>query len=349
MRIRPLLTLALILALGPAHAGEWELGGPRWAHGQHAGTRVEGGALTLASGAAVGTWSCALPSGGASFDRLLSSLNPDGPWPSGAGATLEVRVRVQGAWSAWLPLGVYGRGAGLPRSVTAPTSVGAKVDTDLLVAARAADACELRLGLSASATAPRLRRLALDLWTRRAAAPEPPRTPHPAWGRVLDVPRRSQRSAPRAIAGRVCSPTSLGMALAFHGVRCTTEQVAAAVFDAGADAYGNWSFNVAYAAERGLEATARHLEGFAALEDEVAAGRPVVLSHRYPAGALTGGPVEATEGHLIVVVGFDAQGDVVVNDPAATPETVRRTYRRAELWRTWQHHAEGVVYLLRPR
>ena len=52
-----------------------------------------------------------------------------------------------------------------------------------------------------------------------------------------------------------------------------------------------------------------------------------------------------------MVVGFTAEGDVVVNDPAGSSRGrgIRRVYRRDQLWRTWQHHAEGVVYLVRPR
>lgn len=52
-----------------------------------------------------------------------------------------------------------------------------------------------------------------------------------------------------------------------------------------------------------------------------------------------------------MVVGFDANGDVVVNDPAANPlegQRVRRVYRRADVERTWLEWASGVVYTARP-
>ena len=56
-------------------------------------------------------------------------------------------------------------------------------------------------------------------------------------------------------------------------------------------------------------------------------------SSRSPSGAAssTGAPISASNGHLLVIVGFEADGDVVVNDPAgATNADVRRIYDRAQ-------------------
>ena len=62
-------------------------------------------------------------------------------------------------------------------------------------------------------------------------------------------------------------------------------------------------------------------------EDYVAAGVPLVISVAFSRGELTGAPISASNGHLMVVVGFEADGDVVVNDPAgATDAEVRRVY-----------------------
>jgi uncharacterized protein YvpB len=352
---RPLpLILALLMVLWAtpeSHAGDWELSERAWRRGQHQGTQLEKGALTLSQGAAVGTWTLALPADVGSFDRVLTSLGSEAAWPSRCQVRVEVRVRVKEGWTLWFPLGDYGGRPSLPRSRPSADSRGVKLEPDLLVCSQPGHAVEVRLGLQRGVSAPRVRRLVLDLWTR-TKPPEPPRLRHAAWGRVLDVPQRSQRQAAPKIAHRVCSPTSLGMVLSYHGVRCTTDEVARAVHDRGADLFGNWSFNVAYAAERGLIATARHLKSFAALEREIAAGCPVVISHRYSSGQLTGGAVSATSGHLIVVVGFTKQGDVVVNDPAGRPargRAIRRVYRRSQIWRSWQRNHEGVAYLLRPR
>jgi hypothetical protein len=117
------------------------------------------------------------------------------------------------------------------------------------------------------------------------------------------------------------------MVLAYHGSVYRTIDVARAAFDAGAGLYGNWPCNTGAAARllkggRGWSAVVK-MDGFA--------------------------PVSRSNGHLIVVVGFTKDGHVVVNDPAAkTAGTVRRVYRRRELFRTWQIRGEGIAYVVHP-
>ena len=266
----------------------------------------------------------------APFDAAVLSWNGDG-----VDGRFELRVRSAGTWSSWFTMG---RAAG--GKLSSVKQPGVDVDTLLLPAP--ADGFQVRAEGAA------IRSLAVTHWLRRAErSPDGARSA--AWGRTLDVPLRSQTSERAEIAGRICSPTSLAMALEFLGVKRSTEEIAELVYDHDAGIYGNWSFNAAVAGRLIGESFVVRADGFALLESEVVAGRPVVLSHKWKKGELTGAPVESSDGHLVVVVGFSETGDVVVNDPAAKPGTVRRTYRRAEIWRTWQQNASGIVYLLRPR
>ncbi len=328
----------------------WELAGEGWRGHDPTGTAVEGGALVLAPGAKTGVLVARLALT-TQVDRLVASLNPD-PFPQGARARLRVRVRpVGGAFGPWAPLGVYGSGGDLPRSEVGTDAAQVEVQVDTLVLPTPADAIEVRLELDRGlASGPRLRRLALLGWLDKDRAKTPDLAldgPHPAWGRDLDVPQRSQRAEDPAIAGRICSPTSLGMVLAFHGHDLSTAEVAARVLDHGASIYGNWSFNVAFAATLGRTASVARATSMADLDAEIAAGRPVVLSHRYKAGELTGAAVGDTDGHLIVARGVTSEGDVVVNDPASPPAgPIRRVYRRAELARTWLGNGRGICYVV---
>jgi hypothetical protein len=48
-------------------------------------------------------------------------------------------------------------------------------------------------------------------------------------------------------------------------------------------------------------------------------------------------------------VGFDSDGDPVVNDPAGPSDaTVRRTYVREQLESLWLKHTSGTAYLIYP-
>ena len=68
-----------------------------------------------------------------------------------------------------------------------------------------------------------------------------------------------------------------------------------------------------------------------------------------------------TAGHLLVVIGFTEDGDVIVNDPAADDTAgVRRVYPRDQFETVWQRSkrrgpdgdlvdtSAGVVYLIEP-
>jgi hypothetical protein len=54
----------------------------------------------------------------------------------------------------------------------------------------------------------------------------------------------------------------------------------------------------------------------------------------------------------MVIVGFDAAGNVVVNDPAshliASNDEVRTTYDRASFENAWVPHSGGLVYVIHP-
>jgi hypothetical protein len=188
--------------------------------------------------------------------------------------------------------------------------------------------------------------------TPAGTAPPPAAPGDPArWGKILDVPACTQ-SYPDGGEGW-CSPTSTSMIVGYwaHDAGPCEPRVRAAVdgvYDWVYDGHGNWPFNTAYAAARGLEASVVRFRSLADAEPWIAAGVPVGLSYAWKPGMLTGAPVRSSDGHLGVLVGFDRNGDPVVNDPAGTGDAVRRTYRRAELENVWVGHSGGTAYLAYP-
>jgi hypothetical protein len=129
------------------------------------------------------------------------------------------------------------------------------------------------------------------------------------------------------------------------------DHAAASVYDPAFRGAGNWSFNTAYAARFGLTAFVTRLRGMSDLEAFVSAGLPLVASVTFTAEELSGAGY-GTAGHLFVVCGFTADGDVVVNDPAshqvASNDEVRTVYRRSEVERAWIGGSAGIVYVLHP-
>ena len=123
------------------------------------------------------------------------------------------------------------------------------------------------------------------------------------------------------------------------------------VYDYNYDGAGNWPFNVAYAGHFGLTGAVTQLRSLAEAEEFVKRGIPLVISIAFGSGKLDGAPIKSTDGHLMVIVGFEANGDPIVNDPAAHPaenEVVQHVYGRAQFERAWQEATAGIVYLIHP-
>ncbi|MER7193253.1 peptidase C39 family protein [Streptomyces flaveolus] len=160
-----------------------------------------------------------------------------------------------------------------------------------------------------------------------------------------------------------CSPTSSQMIIEYWGGRLTAEQLAwvdpayadpqvchAAryTYDFQYAGCGNWPFNAAYAATfKGLQGVVTRLGSLTDLETLIAAGIPAITSQSFLAKELTGAGY-GTSGHLMTVIGFTADGDVIANDPASDDnEAVRRVYKRREwenIWlRTKRYNASGKV------
>ncbi|MEU9881586.1 peptidase C39 family protein [Streptomyces phaeochromogenes] len=191
----------------------------------------------------------------------------------------------------------------------------------------------------------------------------------PALARELTVPRYSQEihagQYPEYDNGGEawCSPTSSQMIIEYWGRKPTAAQLAwvkpeyadpqvchAArfTFDHQYNGCGNWPFNAAYAATyKDLQGVVTRLGSLADLETLIAAGIPAITSQSFLKTELTGAGY-GTAGHLMTVIGFTADGDVIANDPASPDNSaVRRVYKRREwenIWlRTKRYNASGAV------
>ena len=174
------------------------------------------------------------------------------------------------------------------------------------------------------------------------------------WNTLINVPECSQMVYPDG--GEVwCSSTSTSMVLGYlnNDTGPCEPRVRAAVdgvFDWIYDGHGNWPFNTAYAATFGYEGYVARFTSLAKAEEFVKAGVPVIMSIAWGKGDLTGSDIDSTNGHLFVLVGFDASGNPIVNDPASpADETTQRTYLRSELEPLWLQASGGTVYLIYPQ
>jgi len=172
-----------------------------------------------------------------------------------------------------------------------------------------------------------------------------------ARGKVVEVRTRSQLDYPEG-AKIWCSPTSTSMILDYWSqqlnrseMSLTVPEVARLVHDVVYKGTGNWTFNTAFAGcFPRMRGYVTRLTDVSELEDWIEAGIPVATSVSY--NRLKGRGTNGS-GHLIVCVGFNEAGDIVVNDPGTQLSNVRRTFSR-DLFRQAWADSGNTVYIIYP-
>jgi hypothetical protein len=296
---------------------------------------------------------------GLRFNEAILSWNVDVPEQTG----FCFEVRVGRSWDqSWSPYLYVGEGGAATLRIEPVTEFEhGRIDVDYFRSDEHFDRVQYRI--KARSTRPdnvevRIARVAICVSDLLGALPPgPPKTEKQskkrdtspsAWQRRLGVPFFSQQIGKPELAGRICSPTSVAMVLAYYGSSDTVEQVAERCYDPRSKIYGNWPRNVQALYERGVPAYLTRLSSWREVEALIADGRPLIISIRVPQeGMLRGAPYHTTDGHLIVVTGFDAEGMVEVNDPAVRDATMgQRKYYREDLERVWLRGASaGLAYV----
>jgi hypothetical protein len=291
------------------------------------------------------------------YQEAIASWNASTPGDSWV--EVQFRAKYGERWSKWYVLGIWAS----DNSTIERHSVQSQGDSDGFVAVdtfvssnkkETTNTFQLKIRLFSALgnSTPSMRNASVAYSTsppKRAVA-----SPNTSTPISLNVPGCSQMVYPDG--GEVwCSPTSTSMVLAYldnYTGPCEPRVRAAVegVYDWIYDGHGNWPFNTAYAATQGYEGYVARFTSLAKAEEYVAAGVPVIMSIAWGRRDLTGSSIESTNGHLFVLVGFDAEGNPIVNDPASPDDpSVQRTYLRSELEPLWLQASGGTVYLIYPQ
>ncbi len=297
------------------------------------------------------------PSKGQRFNEALLSWNidvNDQDPTSAAVVQLQVGDSTQGFWSPWLSLGTVGAGAVSEGDYSIffedeQTKIRGKVEIDIFTSKQNTfDRMRYRVRAFGSSVVT-IRNIAITLSNttqsnsnRPLAAPSVgPEIPR------LGLPFLSQKTSDEKLSGRLCSPTSLAMVLNHAGANCTVQTASERVYDNRFDLYGNWPRNVQAAWGMGVPGMLVRFDDFAQARAVLQAGVPIIASIRVEKGELPAAPYPSTEGHLIVIEGMTASGDLLVLDPAVSDEKQgRRVYPAKDMAKVWLQGSEGTSYLL---
>ncbi|MFI7223456.1 C39 family peptidase [Nonomuraea angiospora] len=331
-------------------------------------TRVAFARFAVPAGAPqAGAWESAEQRIGFAATQLIPSWTartPPGSW-------IEVALRARtarGDLTKWYVMGRWSEHGATRTSVPGQGDEDGDVAVDTFVARRPVVAYQVRIaahGGDARVT---------GLGVMASAVPRRPVTPSPfgAAGAVeLAVPAYSQHAHaghhPQWDGGGAnwCGPTSVAMVLGYWGrgpgpaelawvgdgdPAPSVDHAAMGTYDTSYQGTGNWPFNVAYAGRYGLAGFVTRLRSAVELEAFVRAGVPMITSQSFKAAELPGS-CYSTSGHILVVTGFTAEGDIVVNDPAAPGDaSVQRVYPRAAFENVWLRSSGsgGIAYILHP-
>ncbi len=259
---------------------------------------------------------------------------------------VEARLIFPDATTPYYQMGVWSFDQ--RHSVTNQADEFATIATDTLMAKRPGAKAQVRVTLTGGNPGD-LKFLALSFAdTKSKPAPLPPN--RKAWGQTIDVPIRSQTDYPQGL--KWCSPTGGSMILEYWSrqlhrpeLNLTVPEMASRVLDGTRAGVGNWPFNTAVAGYfNGMRSYVTRLTDISELEDWIQAGIPIAANVSY---SRLKGENKSGEGHLVVIVGFNKWGDILINDPGAQKERVRRVISRERFRAAWAE-SSNTVYLTYP-
>lgn len=318
------------------------------------------------------TWTSPWSSTTIAADQVIPSWTATTP----AGTVVKIEMRVKttaGKSGSWDTVSWWASDSSAIRrtSASSQTDDYARVDTDTVIARSGTKlgAWQVRAVLMRRAgtkSTPELRSVGAVASASRSVPSTSPTTMTktvelavPAYSQMIHTKEYRQYNGGGAAW---CSPTSTTMVLRYYKSGPTAADyswvnktypdrfvahAAQATYDERYAATGNWAFNTAYAGSFGLDTYVTRMKDLRDAEKLIAKGVPVIASIKFSRYGLKSSPLTSTGGHLVVIVGFEKSGRVIVNDPAAPKNsTVRRVYDRAQFERAWISGSNATAYVI---
>ena len=268
----------------------------------------DGESLQLADGVVAGFFTLVPDTLPIPFDRGLPSWNGEAIHENG-GFKVSMRFRYGEAWSPWLTVGYWQNYIWSSYGTTAYAA--GEIDYDYVVLDDFHTIWQWRVELKrqlAAHLSPSIKKLSFYVSDQRTtdnlnissivndAPPE------------IYIPTNfvCQYNVDPEIGGSICSPTSTVLAIRSYGIEVDPYAFAVDNYDDYWNLFGIWPRAVQNAVGYHLEGAVTRYRTWSQAYDTLAAGGRVVMS--------VGPPLYS--GHLMMLAGFDSQGDPLVHDPA---------------------------------
>ena len=295
---------------------------------------ADGEALQLADGSTTGYFTLIPDTLPQPFDRGLPSWNGLVE-QANAGFRVSMRFQSGSGWSPWLTVGYWQNY--IWSSYGSTSYSGGRIDYDYVILDDFHTYWQWRVELVRQNTAhpsPRIDKLSFFVSDERTTDnlnltsivnDDPPEIFYP-------TSFVCQYNVDPEIGGSICSPTSTVLALRSYDIEVDPYLFALDNYDDYWHIFGMWPRAVENAAAYGVDGAVTRYRSWSQAYDTLAAGGRVVMS--------VGPPLYS--GHLMMLAGFDAQGDPLVHDPAQQ-NGYSYEFNKTSLSRSWFEKG-GVAY-----
>jgi hypothetical protein len=277
------------------------------------------------------------------FNELIISWN--GVRPTSGKIVISFSCQQDNCWTPFFPYAEWGIAEQKSCSFTAP-ELGLKLDQDTICLERGASAFRIKIEGSDGIRS-------LHASVRNASIQSNPSVDYRSERIKLSLPAISQMKIQHPRNNHICSPSSTTAVVRFllNNQNIDPADFAENAYDKDADIYGNWSLNIAAAANLlGDEfyCYACRLNSFQEIIDNLREGIPSVVSVK---GSIPNAPLTYTSGHLIAVTGINCINpdtkELYCMDPAFSEDSKTHvSYKIDDFLKAW-HERGSLAYIFK--
>ena len=241
------------------------------------------------------------------FNRGLPSWNGKAPENENSALKIYMRFEIDGAWQGWVTAGYWDND--IWSSYGNTVFSGGEVDVDYVILTKYCTRFQFKVLFERknySAQSPLLRQLAFFASDSQTAASIDDLVADRPEQIYINTTHYYQYGLDPVIGGSICSPTSVSMIIRSYDIQINPLDFANRTYDDYWQMFGVWPRVVAHASEYGLNGIVNRYRTWSQAAEVLKNGGRIAMSIGQP----------LYTGHLVMLAGFDQNGDPLVHDPA---------------------------------
>ena len=163
---------------------------------------------------------------------------------------------------------------------------------------------------------------------------------------IEKVPHLCQHDIDPDQGDRLCSPTCVAMVLNGYDIKVSPKGVAELCYDKQSNLYGVWPKAIEAAFHHRTLAWVEFIGNWTRATHYLKRGIPLICSIAFRKNELENPPYPSTDGHLLVLLGIDKEGNAITHDPnLPSEEGAYLKWTPKDFSKAWFGHG-GAAYVL---